>query len=417
METRMKLPKSRGHYGEGTIYKDLRNGKTRYRWQLVAPLDPSDPSGESRRVSRSGFKTKKEALEDLRKTQAHVKNLRAAVPSPMQFEVFANDWLEAQGSLAASTAYGYRKILRTHLLPKFKGLLLTEITPPLIEKFYTTLKKSGRKDTKDTGGPLSTKTITKIHMVLRSILEQAVEDGKLQANPCRSGRVQKQIESRRTSQAKLEVPVFTAEEMSLAFELVSNEYGDYLYPLWHLIGFSGMRRGEALALRWSDIDWKNNSVSIVRAADSVISKATKPTKTYKNRLVVLDSNTMRILKKYKADRAKLGLTFVQTDSFVFGTVNNELRGPNDATAHWSRLLEKLSVDSPSLPRVTLKGLRHSHATQLLAAGVNPKIVQERLGHSNISTTLDIYSHVTPTIQQNAIEQLMNSFPTGTFASA
>lgn len=62
-------------------------------------------------------------------------------------------------------------------------------------------------------------------------------------------------------------------------------------------------------------------------------------------------------------------------------------------------------------------LRHSHATQLLAAGVNPKIVQERLGHSNISTTLDIYSHVTPTIQQNAIEQLMNSFPTGAFASA
>ena len=178
-----------------------------------------------------------------------------------------------------------------------------------------------------------------------------------------------------------------------------------------------MRRGEALALRWSDIDWKNNSVSVVRAADSVTSKATKPTKTYKNRLVVLDSNTMRILKKYKADRAKLGLTFVQADSFVFGTVNNELRGPNDATAHWSRLLKKLALDSPSLPRVTLKGLRHSHATQLLAAGVNPKIVQERLGHSNISTTLDIYSHVTPTIQQNAIEQLMNSFPTGTFASA
>jgi integrase len=382
-------------------------GGTRYRWQIVVPVDPADPFGAKRRVSRSGFVTKKSALEDLRKAQGNVKSLRAAVPSRMNFEKFALEWLEGQTALANSTIYGYRKIIRTHLIPKLGSLSLNEITPTLLSRLYVHLNTQGRKDEKQPGGPLNKKTVSKIHMVLRSIMEQALEDGLISSNPCRSSRLTRQLDTRKGITSRPEIAVYSDTQMALSLKWIREVQQDYLYPLWHLISFSGMRRGEALAIRWSDIDWKNSSVSVVRSADAALSKSTKATKTYKNRLVILDSETLEILKKYKLDRARLGLAFVNPEAFVFGTLKNELRGPNDVTAHWSRLISKLAMEYPQMPRVTLKGLRHSHATQLLAAGVNPKIVQERLGHSNISTTLDTYSHVTPTIQRDAVEQLMN----------
>jgi integrase len=136
-------------------------------------------------------------------------------------------------------------------------------------------------------------------------------------------------------------------------------------------------------------------------------KKTKATKTYKARAVSLDAKTIETIRAYKTLRMALGGDFTKPESFIFSTINNELRGPNDVTARWSRLSIKAREVFPDLPKITLKGLRHTHATLLLQAGVNPKIVQERLGHSNISTTLDIYSHVTPTIQAEALDRFAN----------
>jgi integrase len=135
-----------------------------------------------------------------------------------------------------------------------------------------------------------------------------------------------------------------------------------------------------------------------------VAKKTKATKTYKSRAVALDVRTLEIVRAYKSLRGAIGPEFTRPGSFIFSTINNELRGPNDVTARWSRLAIKARQFIPELPNITLKGLRHTHATLLLQAGVNPKIVQERLGHSNISTTLDIYSHVTPTIQAEAVDR-------------
>ena len=103
----------------------------------------------------------------------------------------------------------------------------------------------------------------------------------------------------------------------------------------------------------------------------------------------------------------MGADYVAASAFVFGTINNELRGPNDVTRRFSKALRRaqnfLGKEEP--PWVTLHGLRHGHATHLLEDGRDPKVVQERLGHTNIQTTLDIYSHVSPTLQKDAVSWL------------
>ena len=94
---------------------------------------------------------------------------------------------------------------------------------------------------------------------------------------------------------------------------------------------------------------------------------------------------------------------MKPDSYIFADDDGLLRSPNSATALWSRRLDWLADVHPDLPRVDLKGLRHTHATLFLELGVQPKVVQERLGHSTITTTMNIYSHVTPTMQKAAVK--------------
>ena len=171
-----------------------------------------------------------------------------------------------------------------------------------------------------------------------------------------------------------------------------------------------MRRGEAMATRWSDLNFETGTLSVRRAADPAKKKAVKATKTYASRSLPLDPELVERLKAWKLLRAQLGEEFVDPDAYIFGNLKNELRSPNDISARFSRSVKKyLAYSSVTKIRVTLKGLRHSHATQLLEAGINVKVVQERLGHSDIGTTLNIYAHVTATMQANVVEFLVSHF--------
>lgn len=108
---------------------------------------------------------------------------------------------------------------------------------------------------------------------------------------------------------------------------------------------------------------------------------------------------------HKAMRARLGLDAVQPDCYVFGNIDGTVRNPGDVGERWSKTLKKCQEINPELTDLTIKGLRHTRATLLLESGAHAKVVQERLGHSNISTTMNIYSHVTPTMQDDALLRL------------
>lgn len=129
------------------------------------------------------------------------------------------------------------------------------------------------------------------------------------------------------------------------------------------------------------------------------------TKTGSARVVDIDSVTLDALKSWKATRGSIALGFARADAYVFGNLDGAIRSPNEVGRRWTYRVAAAQKALPELKRITLKGLRHTHATLLLELGEHPKVVQERLGHSTITTTMNIYSHVTPTMQRTAIDRL------------
>lgn len=133
-------------------------------------------------------------------------------------------------------------------------------------------------------------------------------------------------------------------------------------------------------------------------------RSTKVTKTGSARVIDIDAETLGVLKAHKSDRGAISLSLARADAYVFGDAQGAIRVPDAVTSRWTRRLDWATAKIDGLPRVTLKGLRHTQATLLLELGEHPKVVQERLGHSTITTTMNIYSHVTPTMQKSAIDR-------------
>ncbi|MGB3323185.1 MAG: site-specific integrase [Mycolicibacterium fortuitum] len=162
---------------------------------------------------------------------------------------------------------------------------------------------------------------------------------------------------------------------------------------------TGTRRSEVLGLRWSDVDLDGHRIKIRRAIDTGMPAArrseVKGTKAGRARVVDIDAATIKVLRQWRTGRAALSLDLARGDAYVFGSLDGTPRNPNALSQMFTRRVAKArkALGSDALPEITLHGLRHTHATVLLEAGENPKIVQERLGHTTITTTMDVYSHV------------------------
>ncbi|MDZ4232802.1 MAG: site-specific integrase, partial [Dietzia sp.] len=228
------------------------------------------------------------------------------------------------------------------------------------------------------------------------------DDGHLTVNPAKKKRTVKAPTTSEVRAQKPEIVTWTSEQLALFLTWNEDELKDELFPMWRLIAYTGMRRSEALALKWSDINTKRMTVSIRRAVDTDDWTKTKPPKTGNARVIDVDEDTLKVLASYKVARAELSFTLAKADAYVFGDDDGKLRSPDAMTSRWDRRMNWLTKKYDTMHRVTIKGLRHTHATLLLELGEHPKVVQERLGHSTITTTMNIYSHVTPTMQRSAV---------------
>lgn len=177
------------------------------------------------------------------------------------------------------------------------------------------------------------------------------------------------------------------------------------YAIVRLLAYSGMRKGELFALKWNDIVFEDNLIivrrSVKRGANGIYLR--NNTKTSKPRLTPMDKDTMDVLKVWKNEQKiilkKLGHTHNEENQLVLQNIKNSITDPNKTSPMFQKIINKYN-----LPRITAHGLRHTHCSLLFEAGAALKEVQERLGHDDSKTTLDIYTHIAQKGNYNAIQK-------------
>ncbi len=235
-------------------------------------------------------------------------------------------------------------------------------------------------------------------MILRKALADGVRENRVARNVADQARPPSP-----SAAPSQEMQTWTAEELR-AF--LDHAQSDRLYAAWLLAGTTGLRRGEVLGLRWSDVDLDRRRLAIRQTLLAVRGELSFSTpKTPKSRRsVTLDETTAAGLRAHRVaqleERLGLGLGSPESDGLVFTNLEGDPVHPERFSDRFGQLIREAEV-----PRIRFHDLRHTHATLALSAGIHPKVVSERLGHATISITLDTYSHAIPAMQEEAAEQV------------
>lgn len=385
--------------GKGSLQSYQTKAGTRWRFQIWVPIDPEQPELGEKKYSRGGFADDDDADEAMQKAIQKRKNDERFHGTTPTLATYGADWLDAL-TLEPATMKGYRRQFNNYIVPHLGTKPLDKITGPAIGKLYKLLRERGGKD----GAPLSANTVNKTSITLAAILDSAMEDNFIVKNPARLKKIVKAPTGRDIRSEREEMVTWTAEQLKAFIEWDRDVYEDELFPLWFTLARTGMRRGEALALQWRDLDFKTGRISIRRAADSATRGRTKVPKSGGARVIDADTQLMTTLKTLKATRGGIALDLARPAAFIFSHDDGRLRDPVLVSNRWIRRMAAANKALPDLPRIPLHALRHTHATLLLQIGESPKVVQERLGHASISITMDIYSHVNPTMQRAAADR-------------
>ncbi len=358
----------------------------------------TDPVTGKWKVKTVTFKgTRKEVNGELQRILKALNTGDYVEPTKLTTGEYLKQWIDTIRSQVSPKTYDrYADIVNKFLIPTFGNHLLNKLSPAIIQSAYNTWETSGRRDKK--GGGLSPRTRLHFHRILSSALKHAVQLQLIARNHAAF------VKPARTK--KTAITTLTIEQSAILLEALR---GKNVFVPVLLALTTGMRRGEILALRWKNIDFEKKIVRVVESLEqSRKGLRFKAPKTERTRAVVLPDYAVEELLAWKEKQTQelkeLGIEQTQ-ETLVACRYDGEPLWPSSVTHEFIKAIRKL----PNLPRIRFHDLRHSHATQLLTEGVHPKITQERLGHSTITTTLDLYSHVTDTMQDDAALKLNEAF--------
>jgi integrase len=344
-------------------------------------------------------RTLKDAERELRRLLALVDDGSHVDPNRITVGRWLDMWLASVRQQVAPRSHDrYSSIVSHHLAPALGDIPMRKLAPVHLREFYSTLAEGGRADGQ--AGALSPRSRRQIHRVLSGAMVQAVNDGVIARNPA---------DAFRRQLPKVEAKEMRTLDATQSATLLNRVRGDRLYLPIMLALATGMRRNEILALRWRNIDLSKGSLQIAVAFEQRgHSLRLKPPKNGAGRAITLPAFAVAELRRRKREQAEklLQLGIRQNgDTLVCAEADGSPLTPFTLTHAFRAFMKK----QPDLPRVRFHDLRHTHATQLLLAGVHAKVVQERLGHSSIALTLDIYSHAVPSMQQDAADRLDDIF--------
>lgn len=364
-------------------------------WAIKYNIAPDPATGKRRQKFRRGFPTQKAAQAALNDALAQVARGDWIEPSRETVATFAGRWTATiAATVKPTTMEQYRRYLRLHVVPRIGGVPLSQVKPADLNGLYAELLENGRADG---SGGLSPRTVRLVHAVLHRMFRDAVRWELIPRNP-----VDAADPPRQSGGKAHKLPVWTAEQLRTFLDAATAAEDPWV-SLWTFLATTGARRAEALGLRWSDVDFDAGHCRIVQQvvlADGVLMIDT-PKTTSSARPIALDTVTLSTLREHRRRQAEVRLAIGSgwhDLDLVWCRVNGEPLRPKRA----NELLKSSLRDVP-VPPLSPHELRHTWATLALAAGIPAKVVADRLGHTRIGTTMDIYTHSTPAMHRDAAE--------------
>lgn len=407
----------------------VSNGRDRTGKQLIETTTFVPDSNKTDRQNQKALERFVIEFED------KVKSGKYLDGEKLTFQAFTDVWLAdyALQHLEPSTLQLYKHLLKQHIIPAIGNIKLSKLQPNQLNKLYNTLA-SERKDGKS--GGYAPKTIKHVHNLISAVYSAAVKWNIVLNNPCDRVEVPKQVPTRD------KLKYFTIEQTEIFIGLLDKDFSttcqahdrtddtgkvyhvaDYVetrkiptqFKLFFLLAiYGGMRRGELIALEWSDLDFKNNAISITKSTGIVDGKPyTKEPKTRSSiRMISIPASVMKVAHEWRMEqlryRMAIGSQWEGADH-VFIQWNGKQMYPSTPYHAFKRIIhrynETVKNDSDKLPDIPLHGLRHTSATLLISQHVDVRTVSGRLGHAQTSTTMDIYSHALKELDEKAADAL------------
>lgn len=379
----------------GRIIK--RKGSNNYTIVLQLGLDPS--SGKRKQQWITAGPSKREAEKQMAELIHQLDTGTFTRPNKKTLAEYLDEWIgSVRGNLSPRTVEGYVTIIN-RIIPALGAVPITQLKPEALQKYYSDSLVNGRLNKR---GGLNPLTVRHHHALLHRALKNAVEWGLIIRNPADLTHPPKPQPT--------EISIMNEGEIQ---EFLEAARKTPYFHLFHTILFTGLRRSEVLALRWSDIDLFQCQISVSRSIHRLRNGTfiyRQPKSVKGRRTVALSPIATGVLNEFRekttAEKLLEGMPLRETD-LVFSKKDGSAIRPNTISRAWSDLAKKCGISASRL-----HDARHSHASIMLKAGIHPRIVQERLGHSTISVTLDIYSHVSPGLQEAAAKRFDDALQLG-----
>ena len=368
------------------------NGSIRQRskgtWQLRYDAPP-DGNGKRRFVSETVKGNKKDAERVLRERLAAIENGGYVPRDKETVSEFMHRWLETYAATNTSlrTQHGYQAYVRRYIVPYIGSISLQMLTARHVQEMYADLLDRG----------LSNTTVIQVHRIFNQAINHAVRWGTLSRNVVNA-----------TTPPRLqrtEIPMWDPETIDLFLEKAdASRFRD----LYHIAVLTGMRRSEICGLKWENVDLIHGHLGVVNTLQRITDHGLvegQPKTTKSRRSIALAPDVVEIFHAIRGRQIEQRLDFSelwQNSGYVFTQISGAPVAPDMISKDFCAIVRKAK-----LPHLTFHGLRHAHATMALIAGVNPKTISERLGHSSIATTMDVYSHVLPGLQEEAAKAVEN----------
>lgn len=369
----------------------LNNGQTRYQFQLYIGTNPL--TGKQQRTTRRGFKTIKEATLELARLKLEVDRGTFNKVVVETYKDIYNLWVvQYEKTVEESTFIKTTRIFKNHILPTLEIYKIDKLNVDLCQRAVDQWASK-------------LKNFKMVKAYAAKVIDFAIKRDYLKNNPFSLVDLpNKRNRQNADSNTKFE-NFYTKEELVEFLDCLEKEDNYKAFTFFRLLAYTGMRKGEALALTWNDIDFANQEIAITKAISRGKDNTlyVKSTKTGTSRTIKIDEGTLKILNQWKKQQQKdylvLGFNTLKKEQLVFSNNRNEYLQPTK-TRQWILQVQEKYV----LKKVTTHGLRHTHCSLLFEAGASIKEVQDRLGHSDVKTTMDIYAHVTEEAKVGAIQK-------------